>query len=554
MQGDYFIRTANTDHRISEFNRIACIIPLLDRAKKEAILMKIKKELCIIMAAISLLSFTACSGTAASEPDGENKDRGNGTESASQVSAESRTESSPSDKDPQQASMTPDGGSAETAYVTAPVIKLDDRVVTKAEYMRLCGDAMDGKYTVEDKDVISALTGALSRTRIGDPSDTRMPEETHQVTLYFENGNSETVVFEGGGYIKANQRYELGGWREVSDVLDTITVKGTKYGARELDYDSSQWIERMAVVENKIASVTKTEEYTNGNTETRYKIAMDALKELEEQGYVRRGSIYYDGEASISFIYECCEEGVLGGIMLRGFDPYMNEIDNVTDNGTDNTDRTSFSGTYMDFLDKVYKMPATDEDREISDFYGFIKQDGSHWKLNIHISTDISGESILLKLERQISGGIEYSRLSAVSDGKTLYDSAVYFDGSNYYISGSDRQHCKKATESECKNILSYFELEKYFGKDFNCGICSFEEKHAVYREYVSDSKVTVLFFDSSGLLGGNIYTPTGYVDDNVSLPPAADYGKLILSGRISGSLSLEADSSLSEIPPTESV
>ena len=102
MQWDYFIRTANTDHRISEFNRIACIIPLLDRAKKEAILMKIKKELCIIMAAISLLSFAACSGTAASEPDGENKDRGNGTESASQTSAESRTESSPSDKDPQQ--------------------------------------------------------------------------------------------------------------------------------------------------------------------------------------------------------------------------------------------------------------------------------------------------------------------------------------------------------------------------------------------------------------------------------------------------------------------
>lgn len=313
-----------------------------------------------------------------------------------------------------------------------------------------------------------------------------------------------------------------------------------------------EWIKRMGVVEDKISSVTKSDEYENGDIERRYQIVMNVLTELEEQGYVRKGSVCYNGYDNISFIYECCEEGVLGGIMLKNFDPYMNGTDELQNSGniTETSGSGEFSGTYIDFVGLVYKMPASEDDYKKSDFYSFLKQTDSHWNLSITMNDGKEKNRSVLSLEKQNSNGVAYYRVYAASNDRTLYDQTLYSADGKYYSAEKNKNSCSAISEDDCKNVLNGFDLENAFGKDLQCGICNYEGKHAVYREFVSDTMVTVLFFDNSGLLGGNIYTVNGYYDEKTLLPEIGKYGDLILSGKITGSLDLPIDDSLSEIPP----
>lgn len=356
--------------------------------------------------------------------------------------------------------------------------------------------------------------------------------------------------------------------RETSDVLveeslPNETVEISSPNEKESSPDTSdenssddEWIKRMRVVEDKIASVTQSDEYENGSIETRCQLAMDALKELEEQGYVRKGTIYYDGESNISFIYECCEEGVLGGIMLKNFDPYMNGTDELQNSGniTETPDSGEFSDTYMDFVNLIYKMPAEEDDYKKSDFYNFLKQTDSHWSLLVTMNDGKEKNRSVLSLEKQNSNGVAYYRVYAASNDRTLYDQTLYSADGKYYSAEKNKNSCSAISEDDCKNVLNGFDLENAFGKDLQCGICNYEGKHAVYREFVSDTMMTVLFFDNSGLLGGNIYTVNGYYDEKTLLPEIGKYGDLILSGKITGSLDLPIDDSLSEIPPLKEI
>ena len=74
----------------------------------------------------------------------------------------------------------------------------------------------------------------------------------------------------------------------------------------------------MQLVDDRIHELTNSESFENGDIKEKSKLAMELLKTLEGEGLIRRDSIY-DGGDTISFIYECCEEGVCGGIMLRSF-------------------------------------------------------------------------------------------------------------------------------------------------------------------------------------------------------------------------------------------
>lgn len=320
--------------------------------------------------------------------------------------------------------------------------------------------------------------------------------------------------------------------------------------------NSDEWLERMAVVDNKLSLVTKSEEYKNGNIETRHRLAENALKELEEQGYVRKGTIYYDGNSNISFTYECSKEGVLGGIMLKEFDPMFNGTDqhnNNSENSTVTADDTEFSGTYSDFVGHILKMPASESDYDKSDFYSFLKRDNSHWNLFIKMNDGIEKKHSVLSLEKQNSNGVDYYNVGAASDDKMLYNQTLYSADDKYYSAEEDMSSCTIASESDRKSVLDAFDLEKALGKDNEqVGLCRHEDETVVYRQFVSDNMVTVLFFGETGFIEGRIYTVNGYYDEKAPLPEAGNYGSLILSGKIIGSLDLPVDASLSEIPPAK--
>ncbi len=436
---------------------------------------------------------------------------------------------------------------------TISVLSFDGRIPVKAEYHRMCEDSLNGQYTVEDGELLKALTEALNHIEIKEVSDIRVSDDTHRITLIYQDGKSDTIMFEGRGLLLEGKRYELSGYQEVQDILDKIAERESADSSQE-DSDSDEWIKRMAVVEKKISSVTGSEEFSNGDLETRRKLAMDALTELEEQGYVRKGTIYYDGYDSISFIYECCEEGVLGGVMLREFAPDQNGINNSLDgnqNNMETPEKAVLSGSYRDFVDSIAKMPASEEDYQLSDFYNYLKRNNNRWNLTLALNDKSKDVQSFMLLDRQQLNGVQYYSITAGSQEEVLISRVIYQSGNDYYIAEPDGTTCLKAKKADCSSIIDAFDLEKYFGNnDEQCGICIFDNKQAIYRQFVSDKMVTVLFFDESGLLGGNIYTVKGYYDENSHIPASGDYSQLLLSGTIYGNLTVPTDASLAKIPP----
>lgn len=76
----------------------------------------------------------------------------------------------------------------------------------------------------------------------------------------------------------------------------------------------------MDITDEKLRELTNTDEFKNGDLETRKKLAEDTLNELAKDGFVIKDSMSVSDDM-ISFSYK---GGALGGIQLKDFDPYMN--------------------------------------------------------------------------------------------------------------------------------------------------------------------------------------------------------------------------------------
>ena len=112
--------------------------------------------------------------------------------------------------------------------------------------------------------------------------------------------------------------------REQSTPDKAPEVSETTASYENSDYDD-EFVKRMSVVDERVKLFCSTDEYKNGDIETKRSIATETLKKLEEEGYVRKGSIAQN-DSNITYIYECCEEGVFGAIMLREFAPDVNGV------------------------------------------------------------------------------------------------------------------------------------------------------------------------------------------------------------------------------------
>lgn len=74
------------------------------------------------------------------------------------------------------------------------------------------------------------------------------------------------------------------------------------------------------MIDNRISEVTDSEEYSNATIEERKQMVLVVLTDLESNGYIK--NLYYD-EDSETFTFQYYND-VLGGVMIKEFDPMMN--------------------------------------------------------------------------------------------------------------------------------------------------------------------------------------------------------------------------------------
>ena len=106
---------------------------------------------------------------------------------------------------------------------------------------------------------------------------------------------------------------------EVIELPEESAIEGSE-GSEQSEGLSEKDLADMEKVGKRLEQFTGSPEYDSMTIEQRLAEGKKVLEELADEGLIIKESIYvYD--ANISFTYSC---GVLGGLMVRGFDPMMN--------------------------------------------------------------------------------------------------------------------------------------------------------------------------------------------------------------------------------------
>ena len=115
---------------------------------------------------------------------------------------------------------------------------------------------------------------------------------------------------------------------ENSDISDSSENSQSTTSDTSVDED----IKLMSETEKKIEAVTGSDEYKKANDEERKKMLVNILTELEQEGYIEKGTIYeYDEMISFQF-----KGGIFGGFSFKDF---SEDIDSIPMNGPESTER-----------------------------------------------------------------------------------------------------------------------------------------------------------------------------------------------------------------------
>ena len=108
----------------------------------------------------------------------------------------------------------------------------------------------------------------------------------------------------------------------VSEIRDESSVSAVSEAPDESAVSeeglTEQELADMAKTDSKISDLTNGDEFQNASLQERTALAKQLLTALADEGLIKKDFTVSDGMAS--FEYSC---GVLGGIMLREFDPMM---------------------------------------------------------------------------------------------------------------------------------------------------------------------------------------------------------------------------------------
>ena len=111
----------------------------------------------------------------------------------------------------------------------------------------------------------------------------------------------------------------------VSDIVadasgDTPVQQSGQSSESSLSDEDKKIFNDMHKTDERIRELIDSEEFEGADEEHRKELANKLLSELADEGYIIRDSIL-ESDDSISFTYR---GGILGGIHIRDFDPYMN--------------------------------------------------------------------------------------------------------------------------------------------------------------------------------------------------------------------------------------
>ncbi len=105
---------------------------------------------------------------------------------------------------------------------------------------------------------------------------------------------------------------------ERSQPDSSVTVEsGTESSSQGF---TEEELEQMNEVSERLGALTGSEAFRSAKVDKRAEMALELLNQLADEGLVIRQSIEHNND-TISFSYSC---GVLGGVMLREWDPDMN--------------------------------------------------------------------------------------------------------------------------------------------------------------------------------------------------------------------------------------
>lgn len=188
--------------------------------------------------------------------------------------------------------------------------------LTEATF-RYTDEAPTAYYTTDDKNMLKKLSDALGSIKIVKECTDSSGEKG--VILFFTgNNNSGRISFDNGCYVKDGKQYEIDGYDKLEAVLKEIKDNYPEWSKK---YD--EWIHKMSAAENRIQELCTSDEYKNSDTDGKRKQALELLNKLTDEGLIKKGSVYDSGD-TISYTFNCSDEGVLGAIKLTDFDPMMN--------------------------------------------------------------------------------------------------------------------------------------------------------------------------------------------------------------------------------------
>ncbi len=136
----------------------------------------------------------------------------------------------------------------------------------------------------------------LFNIRIGSKNEYEISLDRSCKEIYFDKGNGDFVLV-----LKKNDKTE--NWERYQEELLT-----------------DKELEDMQYVDDKIEQLSSSQEYKEMSIEEKATEMEKLLKDLKEKKYIKDYN-YSSDNYLFSYEYEC---GVLGGIMLKDFDPMLN--------------------------------------------------------------------------------------------------------------------------------------------------------------------------------------------------------------------------------------
>lgn len=183
------------------------------------------------------------------------------------------------------------------------------------------GEGGSEKAQTTDGDMIAKLRNAVCEMRATKKTDGFVYDNSSVLTFWDRNGKSFSLSFEGDLLRSGGDMYETEGFDKLNEAVsemvrdysgDNMQESFTGFTDKELD--------DMSAVDERVKELLDKEEYKSADPEKKSEMAEALLEELADEGLVQKGSICKSDDM-ISYRYS---SGVLGGLMLRGFDPMMN--------------------------------------------------------------------------------------------------------------------------------------------------------------------------------------------------------------------------------------